>query len=245
MSALTKTVHLILIVFMLATASLCVAFGILGVIDERFEPTLDYENGYGTQTVVYLMLAYGSLLALVTVVGSIGYFSRIKRFMHVAVPIAVFLAVLQISMFMSIASVSQHLHLPIVDAAYRDHDKDSVCWTGLERRKFINDSNANNCCVRKMMCVECRSEYVCDETTFAKQHYWTLFVLAAISVMANFLFIQNMFDRLCRQTDGFDLKSQYTDLYNLSSSAPPHDETDDDQILFPPPPPPLYVKSKC
>nr|AYU75313.1 arif-1 [Spodoptera littoralis nucleopolyhedrovirus] len=242
MSALTKTVHLALIVFMLSTASLCVAFGILGVIDERFEPTLDYENGTGPETVVYLMLAYGSLLALVTVVGSIGYFSRIKRFMHVAVPIAVFLAVLQISMFMSIASVSQHLHLPIADAAYRDHDKNSVCWTGLERRNFINDTS--NCCVRKMMCVECRSEYVCDEMTFAKRHYWTLFVLVAASVMANFLFIQNMFDRLCRQTDGFDLKSsQYTD---LSSSAPPHDiDDDDDQDKLFPPPPPLYVKSKC
>lgn len=237
MSACTKGFHAALILFLLAGASLCIAFGILGALDDRFEPTLDYENGAGVHTLVYLLLVYGLLLAFITMIGAIGYFTRVKRFLRVAVPVALFITLLQILAFASVGSISDHLHLPVADVLYRGYDNSSVCWSGIERG---NVSDASNCCQRDghAYCVKCRALYVCNEATFANNNYWALFTILATSAVANFLFIQNMINRLCARDDVVsnpdttDFSDHihatplnlYTDMPPAPPLAPPYEE---------------------
>ncbi|AAR28926.1 arif-1 [Leucania separata nucleopolyhedrovirus] len=245
MSTCTKTSHAILIILLLATASLCIAFGILGAVDERFDVSLDYEQGEGNHTIVYLMLVYGCVSALVTTIGSIAYFSDMKRYMKTVIPIVTFITMLLMMAFVSLPALTKHLHVPVADVLYRAHDNKSICWSGIEVRPLnaIADKHDEKCCIRneRAYCVACRRMYVCDEPTFAKQNYWPLFIFIAVNFILNFSFLHNLINgyrspaskKMYKQVSA-DRLTQTTSLSMMHHAAVPNVYSD-----MPPPPPPF------
>jgi len=242
MSTCSTISHGILIILLLATASLCVAFGILGAADERFDVSLDYEQGEGRHTIVYLILAYGCVSAMVTTIGSIAYFSDMKHYIRTVIPIVTFITMLLMLAFVSLPTLTKHIHVPVADVLYRQHDNQSVCWSGIEIRP-LNTANKidERCCIRneRAYCVACRQMYVCDETTFAKQNYWILFAIISVNFILNFAFLHNLIggyrstSKMYKRVSS-DQLTQTTSL-SMHHQAIPNVYSD----MQPPPPPPF------
>jgi hypothetical protein len=81
----------------------------------------------------------------------------------------------------SITRRGTSVHIPFLDARYRNYDQGSTCWTGVIVYKDY-DSNSvfpitDNCCEvmnddnsTKLVCARCRHVYKCAEATFVSTH---------------------------------------------------------------------------
>ncbi|AKC91654.1 arif-1 [Lambdina fiscellaria nucleopolyhedrovirus] len=191
-------------IFLFLCGVILLQWGIEAIFDVNFALVIDYCNNSEAVNMNYLVLAQGALLTLQTLLETMMYTNLKKRFyfknryartfQKIAQPFALFLCTVSILITLlfvcTIEWLVEYAHVPRLDVLFRQHDMESVCWSGVVEMDYNNVNIMKNCFVynERMMCAQCRLEYYRGEANFFSNCRFALLFTALVMLVDLFYF---------------------------------------------------------
>ncbi|AOL56858.1 ARIF-1 [Chrysodeixis includens nucleopolyhedrovirus] len=157
--------------------------GIVGVADERFGLIIDYENGSQVVNFSSVLLVYGLIVLLSTLV-----------YNQIAVPLIAATTILTTIALFSMDWFVTYGHVAGLDVNERDYDLNKKCWDGIVKMDNNAIQSANcftNNNIFEIYCAKCRNEYYVGEPTFlkTKRFYIILFPMYVLMAHLSYLYV--------------------------------------------------------
>ncbi|AAZ67510.1 actin rearrangement infectivity factor 1 (arif-1) [Trichoplusia ni single nucleopolyhedrovirus] len=195
--------------------------GIVGVADERFGLIIDYENGSQVVNFSSVLLVYGLIVLLSTLV-----------YNQIVVPLIAATTILTTIALFSMDWFVTYGHVAGLDVNERDYDLNKECWDGIVKmdNNAIQSANcftfSNNF---EVYCAKCRNEYYVGEPTFlkTKRFYIILFPTCVLLIHLLYLYV-------AYETKSLELKPSATSCCRTNKSTTTEDTINEEKIAIKP-----------
>ncbi|AAY84078.1 ARIF-1 [Chrysodeixis chalcites nucleopolyhedrovirus] len=188
--------------------------GVVGINDGRFGLIIDYEDGSQVVNFSSVLLVYGLIVVLSTLV-----------YDQIAVPLIGATTILTTIALFSMDWFVTYGHVPGLDVNERDYDIDKECWDGIVKMDNNAIQSANCFTLNnkfEIYCAKCRSEYYVGEPTFLKTKRFSIILFPTYVLLIHLSYLY-----VAYKTKSLDSKSTATSCCPTNKSTSTEDTIDE------------------